>query len=108
MVPSQNLSNICSLSRKKKFIVVKKCNPACFVPVMRNTMLVTVGKSRCFRPFIKGNASLLTIWSKCYKVVVDAVVAVEIKVFKAHHLVKFNPFWEELGSILNFKQAVSS
>ncbi len=70
--------------------------------MMCNTMLIAFRKSRYVRPLIKGNAALLTIWSERSTVVVGTVIVVEIKVLEAHHLVKFDPFWEKPGSIFEF------
>ncbi len=91
-IPFQNLSNICPFDGEEKFIVIKKCNPACFVAMTCNTMLVALRKSRYLWPFIKGDTPLFTIRSKCSKVVVSTIVVVEIKVFEADDLVKLNPF----------------
>src|SRR5207247_7441038 len=50
----------------------------------------------------KRDASLITIRRKCFDVIIGAVIVVEIKMLEPYDLVKFNPFWQESGSIFEF------
>jgi hypothetical protein len=85
---------------EKKFVVVKKCNPACVMPVVRNTILAAFRESRHIRPFVERGSSLLAIRSECCKVLGTAVIVINIKVPKADGLVKLNPFWQIPRGIL--------
>src|SRR5437763_1851656 len=70
--------------------------------MMCKTVLISCWKSRRLRPFIKCDASLIPIRRKCFDVIIGAVVVVEIKMLEPDDLVKFNPFWQESGSIFEF------
>src|SRR5262245_40970017 len=69
---------------------------------MCHTVLISLWKGGRFGPFVERDASLIAVRSKCFDVIVGAVVVIEVKMLKPYDLVKFNPFRQISRDIFEF------
>src|ERR1051325_10995334 len=91
-VVPQNPSDAFAMCRKEKFVVIEEGDPTSFMLMICDTMLVRRRESRSVRPFIKRDASFVSVGRERLDVIVCAIIIIEIKMFEPDDLMKLNPF----------------
>jgi hypothetical protein len=101
----QDLANVLRVNGKKKFIVIQKGNPAGFMLMMSDTVLICLWGRGRVRPLIQRDDSLIPIRREGSQIIVGAVVVIEIEMLEPNDLMKFNPFRQVSRGILEFQRS---